>query len=936
MVFRESSESSWSCFIMSLTKKIAARLSKSRRRAKLRRQKALGSNRFGIERLEERQLMAADFLAGEILVQFDSSMTAEMRAAARPAGSTVVETIQTAMMQRVGEGVMERIQLATSMTVEQGISHFQDVDGVKYAEPNYIVTPAVVSNDTYYTNGSLWGMFSDDTPTAIGPGGTTNQFGSQAEKVWDQNITGSSSVIVGVIDTGVQVTHPDLDDNIWVNPFDAVDGIDNDNNGYIDDTWGWDFAGNDRIVYDSTADDHGTHVAGTIGAEGGNGTGVAGVNWDVSIISLKFLAPSGTTANAIKAVDYLTDLKVRHNMNIVASNNSWGGGGYSAGLHAAIIRSAKSDILFFAAAGNSNQNNDAFANYPSNYSTLVQAGTETPAAFEGVIAVANITATGAKSGTSSYGATTVDLGAPGDTIWSTLPANTYGAFSGTSMATPHVTGAAALYKSHYPDATGEEIRRILLQTVSPTASMNGRTVTGGRLNVAAMLAEPPIPEVTISDESVIEGDSGTTQMTFTVTLSKASTSVVTVDYATRGATATADVDYVTTSGTITFNPGETSQTITIDVIGDLDVELREQFFVDLSNVSNALIGSPFGIGEIISEDVPGITIDDISVVEGNTGFKSIYFTLTLSDVHSENVVVAYTTADGTAKSGSDYQALSGTVTIPAGARTGTVRIDIMGDSIIEDNEVFYLVLDAAEEGYLIDEAAEALIINDDSEQGLTIYDSGVVEGNAGRKSMYFSVILAQPSKSFVTIHYATFNGTATTADRDYAAVSGQVSIRPGGQSATIVVPIIGDRKTEADEIFYVQLVRAFGAVITDGLAEGTIYNDDAGKVLPPPPAPSGFSTLAEAAASANIRPTYATVSTGSSGNGATVVALQPLNNTSSSRSLSGARPASTQSMSEFLAMGSRIGPRSTDSFAASVDLALVALLKDGERLAKLN
>ena len=923
---------------MSVTKKIASRLAKLRRKAQVRRLNGLSSSRFGIERLEERQLLAADFLAGEILVQFDPSMTEEMRASVRPAGSAVVETIHTAMMQRVGEGVIERIQLGSSMSVDQGIDHYQDLNGVKFAEPNYIVTAAAVSNDTYYTNGSLWGMFSDDTPAAIGPGGTTNQFGSQAEKVWNQNILGSSNVIVGVIDTGVQVTHPDLDDNIWVNPFDAVDGIDNDGNGYIDDTWGWDFAGNDRVVYDSPADDHGTHVAGTIGAEGGNGVGVAGVAWDVSIVSLKFLAPSGSTANAIRAVDYLTDLKVRHGLNIVASNNSWGGGGYSGALHAAIIRSAKNDILFFAAAGNSNSNNDVVNNYPSNYSTLVIGGTESPASYEGVVAVANITATGAKSGSSSYGATTVDLGAPGDNIWSTLPANTYGSFSGTSMATPHVAGAAALYKSQYPDATAEEIRRILLQTVTPTASMNGRTVTGGRLNVAAMLAEPPTPSVTISDEWVMEGDSGTTQVEFTVTLSKPSTSTVTVDYATRGASATADIDYATTSGTVTFAPGETEKTITVDVIGDLDVELREQFYVDLSNVSNAVIGFPFGIGEIISEDVPDVTIEDVSIVEGNGGYKSVYFTLVLSDVHSENVSIAYATVDGTAKSGSDYQGVMGTLTIPAGAISGTIRVDIIGDTIIEDNESFYLTLYAAEQANLTDEAATATIINDDSEQGIMIDDSAVIEGNTGRKSMYFTVLLAQPSRSFITIHYATMNGTATTADRDYVAVSGQVSIRPGSRSATIVVPILGDRKAESDEIFYVQLVRAFGAVISDGLAEGTIYNDDAGRVIPPPPAPSGFSSLAEAAASANnsLSP-FNTLTSGSSGNGSTnIVSLQPLNNGGTSRALSGPRLPTSQTMSQYLAIASRIGPRATDTFAASVDLALVALLKDGERLAKLG
>lgn len=919
---------------MSLQKRIASRLSQARRSLKRRARKQCPSNRFTLERLEERQLLAADFLAGEVIVQFDASMTEEMRASVRPAGSILVETIHTAMMQRVGDGVLERLQLSESLSIDQAIEYYEGMNGVQFAEPNFILTAAAVSNDNYYTNGSLWGMFSDDTPTAIGPGGTTNQFGSQAEKAWDQDILGSSDVIVGVIDTGVQVDHPDLVNNIWVNPFDAVDGIDNDGNGYVDDTWGWDFAGNDRIVYDSTADDHGTHVAGTIGAEGGNSIGVAGVNWDVSIMSLKFLAPSGSTTNAIRAVDYLTDFKVRHNLNIVASNNSWGGGGYSTALHAAIIRSAKSDILFFAAAGNSASNNDFVNNYPSNYSTLVAAGSTTPASFDGVVAVANITSTGALSGSSSYGLTTVDIGAPGNNIWSTLPAGSYGSFSGTSMATPHVAGAAALYKSHYPTASGEEIRRVLLNTAKSTASLNGRVVTGGRLDVAAMLAEPPVPSITITDQSVIEGDSGTTQAVFTITLSEASTEVITVDFSTREGSATADVDYVSTSGTITFNPGETIQTIVVDVIGDLDVELREDFFVDLANPTNAVISFPYGVGQIISEDVPEVTIEDVSIVEGNSGYKSLYFTFVLSDVHSENVSIVYSTEDGSAKSGSDYQGVSGSLVIPAGEVSGTVRINIIGDSIIEDNETFYLRLYAADQAILNDNEAVATIINDDSEQGITIRDSAVMEGNTGRKSIYFSISLAQPSKSFVTIHYATVNDTASTADRDFVAVSGQVSIRPGATSATIAVPVLGDRKAEQDETFYVQLVRAFGAVISDGLAVGTIINDDAGKVIPPPPAANGFSSLAEAAASATSNPVFALPANSSGASNSTGVSLSPLTG-STNRLIAGPKLINSNTFTQLLA-SNRIGPRVTDSFAASVDLALVALLKDGERLAKLG
>jgi len=285
-------------------------------------------------------------------------------------------------------------------------------------------------------------------------------------------------VIVGIIDEGWMHTHADLSGNGWVNPFEiAGDKKDNDGNGYVDDVTGWDFAGNNASTYDGTADDHGTHVAGTIGGKGGNGLGVAGVCWNVKMIGLKFLgANGGTSANAIKAIDYLTDLKTRHGLNIVASNNSWGGGGASSLLQAAIERANAKNILFVAAAGNSNSNNDAVANYPSNYPNT------------NVIAVAAITSTGARLSFSNFGATQVDIGAPGSGIWSTVPGNgntsSYASYDGTSMATPHVTGAVALYKSLNPSATAAQIKTAILNSAVPTPLLSGKCVTGGRLSVA--------------------------------------------------------------------------------------------------------------------------------------------------------------------------------------------------------------------------------------------------------------------------------------------------------------------------------------------------------------------------------------------------------------------------------------------------------------------
>ncbi len=219
-------------------------------------------------------------------------------------------------------------------------------------------------------------------------------------------------------------------------------------------------------------DDHGTHVSGTIGAES-NGTGVVGVNWNVTIISGKFLGRrGGTLANAVKAVDYFTDLKTRHGLNIPATNNSWGGGGFAQSLQDAIERANAANILFVAAAGNDGRNNDATASYPSGYPNA------------NIIAVAAIDKAGLIASFSNYGATKVDIGAPGVGVFSTTAFNTYSSYSGTSMATPHVTGGAALYAAHHPGSTAATIKTAILSSAVPTPSLAGKCVTGGRLNVS--------------------------------------------------------------------------------------------------------------------------------------------------------------------------------------------------------------------------------------------------------------------------------------------------------------------------------------------------------------------------------------------------------------------------------------------------------------------
>lgn len=416
------------------------------------------------------------YVSGELLVQFRADADdAAKSIALRSVGAQRIEMIRSGARRGAMKGDLELVRLPTTFATKAAIRKLEASGAVDFAEPNWVYQHTATSNDTYYTNGSLWGMYGDATSPS-------NVYGSQAGEAWAAGHTCSSAVYVGVIDEGVMDTHEDLAGNVWVNPYDPVDGVDNDGNGYVDDVHGWDFDGNDSSTFDGTSDDHGTHVSGTIAGKGGNAKGVAGVCWSATLISTKFLGKrGGTSANAILAMDYLTDLKTRHGLNIVASNNSWGGGGYSQALQDAIERGGDADILFVAAAGNDGVDNDSDPHYPSSYDSDI------------VLAVASLNSNGTLSSFSNYGATTVDIGAPGAGIYSTVPQRArrgqggsgYASYSGTSMATPHVTGAAALYASTHPGATALQIKQAILNTAVATSSLSGKVTTGSRLNVSS-------------------------------------------------------------------------------------------------------------------------------------------------------------------------------------------------------------------------------------------------------------------------------------------------------------------------------------------------------------------------------------------------------------------------------------------------------------------
>lgn len=340
-----------------------------------------------------------------------------------------------------------------------------DAPGIVFVEPDFVLAPTRAANDPSFSQ--LWGLSN------TGQSGGLADADIDAPEAWSIT-TGSRSVVIAVIDTGVDVSHPDLAANIWRNPGEIPgNGIDDDRNGFVDDVSGWDFVSNDNIPQDG--DGHGTHVAGTIGAVGNNGRGVVGVNWEVSILPLKFLTDTGTgsTSAAIAAINYATALR-NAGINVVASNNSWGGGGYSTSLRTAISRHNDAGIMFVVAAGNDGINNDVIPSYPANYD------------LPNVISVAATDRSDRLASFSNYGRRTVDLGAPGVSIHSTSRGGGYATMSGTSMAAPHVTGVVGLLAAVKPQATVAEIRAAILGTVVPVAALgSGKTVTGGRLNAAA-------------------------------------------------------------------------------------------------------------------------------------------------------------------------------------------------------------------------------------------------------------------------------------------------------------------------------------------------------------------------------------------------------------------------------------------------------------------
>jgi subtilisin family serine protease len=375
-------------------------------------------------------------------------------------------------------GVGERVPLINKIKELEASGLFE------YVEPDWRLSIKLEPEDLAYNDGRLWGLKND------GANGGQLNADINASEAWNYT-TGNKSVVVGVIDTGIRYTHQDLADNMWKNPNEiAGDGIDNDNNGYVDDVYGLNALNASGDPFDDNG--HGTHCAGTIGAAANNGFDHVGVAWSTQLMALKFLDADGfgSLSGAMACIEYA----IANGADII--NASYGGGGFSQAMADLIAAAGESGVLFVAAAGNESNNNDTNPSYPASYSAT------------NVISVAAINRSDLIAGFSNFGVYAVDLAAPGVDIFSAIADSdsSYGFYSGTSMAAPHVSGVAALIKSYYPGISISESRTRIIDTARTVADLQSRTASGGTLDALQALAAESDGELELS-LSVDESDS---------------------------------------------------------------------------------------------------------------------------------------------------------------------------------------------------------------------------------------------------------------------------------------------------------------------------------------------------------------------------------------------------------------------------------------------
>lgn len=426
------------------------------------------------------QTMEASFIPGEAVVKLRPGQMKKFSLRKSALGLEIKKNMNLI----AGDFVLVK---SNQKSIQKLIEELKALPEVAYAEPNFIYKAiSTTTSDPMYEK--LWGLKNTGTNEPNKEGNYSGVQGTpgadvNAEKAW-QITKGSKNVVIAIIDTGIDYSHPDLVENIWTNPKEiAGNMIDDDGNGYVDDIHGWNAFAKNGNPMDGNA--HGTHCAGTIGASHDNNVGVAGVMSEVQMMAVKFLSDqgSGSLADAIDAINYATK------MNVDLMSNSWGGGGFSQALEDSIKAANDRGILFVAAAGNSSTNNDSSPHYPSNYQV------------NNVISVAAHTVSDNLASFSCFGKRTVHVAAPGHNILSTVPGNKYAVYSGTSMATPHVSGVLGLLLSKEGRLPVEEVRNRLMATTVPVGTYRKKTISGGRVDAYNLLTDTRIPREEPSEDA---------------------------------------------------------------------------------------------------------------------------------------------------------------------------------------------------------------------------------------------------------------------------------------------------------------------------------------------------------------------------------------------------------------------------------------------------
>ena len=676
-------------------------------------------------------------------------------------------------LQTIGSGFFK---LNTPGASQTAVLAWATQSKVKSIDVNAVSFATKTPNDPLYGDAGNWAFPKIDAPGA-----------------WDTS-TGTAPTVVAVLDSGVDYTHPDLAANMWKNPNEIpANGIDDDSNGYTDDVYGINAitgSGNPMDDYG-----HGTFVAGLIGAVGDNAVGMAGVNWAVQIMAVKIMDSTGAVSLAaeIVGIQYVINQKLV-GQNIAAANCSYGDYTYRQSQFDALDQLGQTGVVIAAAAGNDANDNDATPFYPANY------------AIPSLISVAATDQADALAAFSNYGATTVDLGAPGDNVLSTrfvggsvgtpLAANPqYGIDSGTSFSAPLVAGTAALLKSIKPYASAQQIKDAILNGVDKVTALSGKVLTGGRLNVSnsvdlilSTIGAVPVASFQ-SGQSLqfLEGNVGYAYADVKVQLDRPCDpgKSCSVWYETRpGGSAFSSVDFVATSGFLTFSGSTVIKSFRIKIIGDRLAEAAEQFAVrlDFAKTKGATIGDAQVNITILDDDanatpvlpaptnsglLPLVSVSQqvdsagaaLPVIEGGNAT----FVVSLDRTFNKIVTVKYRTAQPvlvpllTALEGVDYLATSGTITFAPGERTKTFAVKTIADKLNDPNETFRVVLFDPFNAQVAGSAGGGVGLTVGGAAVATITDKGYVPPSAPG----FQITVTFPDSSLSTTQQAVFQQAAT-------------------------------------------------------------------------------------------------------------------------------------------------------------------------------